>query len=317
MTLLDPRWLWLLLAVGALAALYVLVQLRRKKYAMRFSNLALLASIAPRRPGWRRHIAFGLLVLALASFTVAMAKPSKQVKVPRNRATVMLVIDVSLSMQSNDVPPSRIQAAKKAAQEFTEMLPKTINIGLESFSGQVVVKAQPTTNKQAIETQIASLTTDQSTATGDAILSALEALKAFQAQFPGSSANVPQRIVMLSDGARTVGRPVSTAIAAAKQARVPVSTIAFGTGQGEIDLEGQQQPVPVDTDTMRAIAQGTGGSYHAAASVSELRSVYKNLGTEIGYVRQPRQITTWVVGIGLIFAFLGTGWALFWTNRVL
>jgi Ca-activated chloride channel family protein len=306
-----------MIAVAALLLLYLLVQLRRKKNVVRFTNVALLSHLAPKRPGWRRHVSFGLLLLSLAAFTVAMARPATVVRVPRDRATVVMVIDVSLSMEATDVTPSRIEAAKKAAKEFAELLPKSVNLGLVSFSGRVTVQAEPTTNRQLVEQKIDNLQLAESTATGDAIIAAVDELKSFENTLGGESDEVPARIVMLSDGARTVGRPVDQGIAAAKDAKIPISTIAFGTLDGVVNLEGQRQPVPVDTATMKEIAEGTGGTYHAAASEQELRSIYANLGSQIGYVDKPREVTTWAVGIGLILAFAGAGAALWWSNRLL
>lgn len=314
----SPQWLWLLLAVAALLALYLLLQWRRKRYVVRFSNVGLLGSIAPKRPGWRRHLAFTLMLLALASFTVAMGRPSTQVKVPRDRATVMMVIDVSLSMDARDVAPTRLAAAQKAAKQFTRMLPKSINLGLVSFAGTATVDVRPTTNREAVTRSIGNLRLASSTATGDAIFAALGALQSFQASVKASDGKpAPSRIVMLSDGQKTVGRPVDEAIAAAKRARTPVSTIAFGTTAGVVTIHGQQQPVPVDVAGMKHIAEGTGGSAHTAASADELQQVYKNLGSQIGYTKQPREVTTWAVGIGLILAFAAAASSLLWTSRLL
>ncbi len=317
---LSPGWLWVLLAVAALLVLYVVLARRRGRYAARFTNVALLDSVAPKRPGWRRHVAFGLLLLALASLTVAMARPARQVKVPRDRATVMMVIDVSLSMEATDVTPTRLKAAKAAAKQFAHLLPKQINLGLVSFAGTPTVDVAPTTNRESVTRAIDDLQLAQSTATGDAIIAALGALRSFRVQLPtenGQLKPVPSKIVMLSDGARTVGRPVSDAIQAAQKARVPVSTIAFGTAEGSIELEGQQQQVPVDTETMKEIAKGTGGSYHSAASADELRAVYHDLGSQIGYTTQHREVTVWAVGVGLILALAAAGLSLLWTNRLL
>jgi Ca-activated chloride channel homolog len=317
---LAAGWLWVLLAVAALVGIYVVLALRRGRYAARFTNVALLDSVAPKRPGWRRHVAFGLLMLALVSLTVAMARPARQVKVPRDRATVMMVIDVSLSMEATDVTPTRLKAAQAAAKQFTHLLPKQINLGLVSFAGSASVDVAPTTNRDSVNRAIDDLRLAQSTATGDAIIAALGALRSFRAQLPtgdGPPKPVPSRIVMLSDGARTVGRPVADAVQAAQKARVPVSTIAFGTPDGSIELEGQQQQVPVDTETMKEIAKGTGGSYHSAASEGELRSVYQDLGSQIGYTTEHREVTVWAVAVGLVLAFVATGLSLLWTNRLL
>lgn len=314
------NWLWLLLAVAALLSIYLLVQLRRKRYVARFTNVKLLGTVAPTRPGWRRHVAFTLILLALASMTVAMAKPTKNVKVPRDKATVMMVIDVSYSMKATDVTPNRLAAAQKAAKEFVEMLPDSINLGLVSFARSAIVEVSPTTNRGQVSSAIDHLQLGPSTATGDAILTALQSLQTFQDSIPGGkkdSDKVPSRVVLLSDGARTVGRPVEDGISAAKKASVPVSTIAFGTPNATVELDDGLAPVPVDRQTMKQIADGTGGSYHAAASASELQEVYQDIGSQIGYTTARREVTTWAVGVGLILAFLGTGVSLFWAGRFL
>lgn len=316
---LAPSWLWLLLAVLALASLYVALQVRRKRYAARFTNTELLGAIAPKRPGWRRHVAFGLLVLALASLTTAMAKPTHKVKVPRDRATVMMAVDVSLSMKATDVAPSRIEAAKQAAKEFVKLLPPRINLGLVSFAGTANVLVTPTTNRDAVDTAIDNLRLAESTAIGEAVFSCLSGIQNFQVQLQGKTGQKapPARVVLMSDGTNTIGRTPDQAIAAAKQARVPVSTIAFGTDNGAVDIGGEQVSVPADKDTLRHIAKETGGSFHAAATAGQLRDVFRDLGSQIGFTKEPREVTTWLVGTGLLFAFAATGLSLFWTNRLL
>lgn len=314
-----PQWLWLLLGVAGLFVAYVLIQLRRRRYAVRFSTTALLGSVAPRRPGWRRHVAFGLILVALAAFTVAMGRPTVPVKVPRQRATVMLVIDVSLSMNSTDVAPTRLKAAQRAATEFAKILPAPINLGLESFAGTTSIDVIPTTNRSKFINAIGALHLAPSTATGDAIVAALAALRSFQRQLnasPNPTKQSPSRILLLSDGAPTAGQPVDTAIAAAVQAHIPISTIAFGTAQGTVNIEGNVESVPADPTTMRHIAQGTGGSFRAAASIGQLRQIYQNFNTTIGYTTHRREVTTWPVGIGLILAFAGLGLSLLWGTRL-
>lgn len=316
---LAPRWLWLLLAVLALSLLYVALQLRRKHYAARFTNTELLGSIVPRRPGWRRHVAFGLLVLALASLTTAMAKPTHKVKVPRDRATVMMAVDVSLSMKATDVGPSRIAAAKQAAKEFVKLLPPRINLGLVSFAGTANVLVTPTTNRDAVDSAIDNLRLAESTAIGEAIFSCLNAIQNFQTQLQGKTDQKapPARVVLMSDGTNTIGRSPDQAVVAAKHARVPVSTIAFGTDDGTVDINGEPVSVPADKDTLHQIAEDTGGSFHSAATAGQLREVFRDLGSQIGFTREPREVTTWLVGTGLLFAFAATGLSLFWTNRLL
>ena len=319
-TFLAPGWLWLVLAVAALLVLYVLLQLRRKRYAVRFANLELLGKLAPKRPGWRRHLAFGLLLLALVGLTTAMAKPTKDTRVPRDRATVMMAIDVSLSMRAEDVAPNRLQAAQAAAKEFVALLPPRINLGLVTFSGTANVAVAPTTDRGSVLRALDNLELAERTAIGEAVFSCLDALKTFQAQLAGSDSadgSAPARIVLMSDGTNTWGRSPEQAVGAAKQAEVPVSTIAFGTDEGYIELEGDRVSVPVNHDQLKGIADGTGGSYYAAASAEELSGVYRDLGSQIGYTTERREITTWFVGMGLLFAFAAAGLSLAWTNRLL
>ena len=319
-TFLSPGWLWLLLGVAALLIVYLVLQLRRRAYAVRFANLDLLGKLAPKRPGWRRHLAFAALLLALASLTVAMAKPTRDTKVPRDRATVMMAIDVSLSMRAEDVSPNRLEAAQAAAKEFVSLLPPRINLGLVTFSGTATVAVSPTTDRASVLRAIDNLELAERTAIGEAIFSCLDAVKTFQAQLQGtdpSEGNAPARIVLMSDGSNTWGRSPEQAVGAAKQAAVPVSTIAFGTDTGYIDLEGQRVVVPVDHEKLKEIADGTGGSYYAAASAEQLSSVYRDLGSQIGYTTERREITTWFVGIGLLFAFGAAGLSLLWSNRLL
>ncbi len=319
-TFLSPGWLWLLLAVAALLALYVLVQLRRRAYAVRFANLDLLGKLAPRRPGWRRHLAFGALLVALASLTVGMAKPTRDTQVPRDRATVMMAIDVSLSMRAQDVEPNRLEAAQAAAKEFVSLLPPRINLGLVTFSGTATVAVAPTTDRASVLRAIDALKLAERTAIGEAVFSSLDAIKTFQAQLQGqdpAEGSAPARIVLMSDGSNTWGRSPEQAIGAAKQSEIPVSTIGFGTDSGYIELEGQRVIVPVDREKLKEIADGTGGSFYAAASAEELSNVYRDLGSQIGYTTERREITTWFVGMGLLFAFAAAGVSLLWSNRLL
>ena len=207
-TFLSPGWLWLLLAVAALLGVYLVLQLRRRAFAVRFANLDLLGKLAPKRPGWRRHLAFAALLLALASLTTAMAKPTKETKVPRDRATVMMAIDVSLSMRAEDVSPNRLAAAQAAAKEFVGLLPPRINLGLVTFSGTATVAVSPTTDRASVLRAIDNLELAERTAIGEAVFSCLDAIKAFQAQLQGtdpSEGNAPARIVLMSDGEQHLG----------------------------------------------------------------------------------------------------------------
>jgi Ca-activated chloride channel family protein len=318
MTFQSPVWLLGLLVVVALIALYVLLQLRRKAYAARFTNVALLSSLVPRRPGWRRHLAFGLVALALAALVVSLAVPSAEVRVPRERATVIMAVDVSLSMKATDIDPTRFQAMQTAAKQFVDVLPARINLGLVSFAGTATTLVPPTTDRAQVRTAIDHLQLAEATAIGEAVFTSLSAIENYQDSLDTPSRDLPPaRIVLLSDGYNTVGRDDTQAIDAATSAKVPVSTIAFGTDYGTLDLNGETVPVPVDRATLKKIADETGGSYSQAASAGELEKVYADLGSQIGYTTEPHDISPWFVRAGVFLAFLGAVLSLLWTQRLL
>jgi Ca-activated chloride channel family protein len=313
----SPVWLLTLVVVAALAVCYVILQLRRKKYVARFSNTALLASVAPRRPGWRRHLTFALLLAALAVLSIGVAQPQWTVKVPRDRATVMLAIDVSESMQATDVLPSRIEAAKAAAKVFADILPGRINLGLVSFGGTANVVLPPTIDRDAMKNSIDTLQLENSTAIGDAVFTSLDALTAFAKSTTAKGDQPPpRRIVLLSDGANNHGRSVSDAITEAKTQQVPVSTIAFGTDNGTVTIDGQTVPVPADKATLSELASQTGGSFHTAASEQELASVYKDIGSQIGYTNAKRDISWRFLAVGLLLALAAAGSSMLWAGRL-
>lgn len=313
-----PVWLLLLVVIAAVSGVYAVLQLRRKKYVARFSNVELLASVAPRRPGWRRHLTFALLMIGLTVLTIGAAQPTAAVKVPRDRATVMIAIDVSLSMKATDVLPSRMDAARSGAKSFVDMLPPRINVGLVKFGGNASVVVPPTIDRDAVKRGIDGLAPQDSTAIGEAIFTCLDAIKTFGAQTTAKDDKAPPaRIVLLSDGASNKGRSPESAAAAAKQASVPVSTIAFGTDQGTVDLPGYgPQPVPADKATLHAIADATGGTFHTAASAEELKSVYSNIGSQIGYTTAHKIVAWRFLMIGLLFTVAAAAASLLWSGRL-
>ena len=318
MTFQSPLWLLALLAVLALVGLYVALQLRRARYAARFTNVALLGTLVPKRPGWRRHVSFGLLALALATLVVSLAVPSTEVRVPRERATVIMTVDVSLSMQATDIEPNRFEAMQTAAKEFVDVLPERINLGLVAFAGTATTLVTPTTDRNQVTSAIDNLDLAESTAIGEAIFTSLTAVENFQASLESSEEELPPaRVVLLSDGYNTVGRDATQAIDAALAAGVPVSTIAFGTDYGTLDLEGEVVPVPVDRATLEEIADVTGGSYSEAVTAAELEEVYADLGSQIGYTTEPKDVSAWFVRGGVVLALLGAVLSLIWTNRLL
>jgi Ca-activated chloride channel family protein len=317
MTFQAPAWLLLLIVVAALVGFYVLLQLRRKAYAARFTNVALLGSLVPKRPGWRRHLAFGLVALALGTLVVSLAVPSTTVRVPRERATVVIALDVSLSMQATDIDPSRFQAMQAAAKKFVDLLPPRINLGLVSFSGTASALVTPTTDHAQVRTAIDNLQLAESTAIGEAVFTSLTAITNFQSSLGSTKDVPPARVVLLSDGFNTVGRSDTQAIEAANAAHVPVSTIAFGTLNGTVTGDnGEVIPVPADDSALSTIAQRTGGSFHTAASVQQLESVYRDIGSQIGYTTERRDVSWRFLTAGLIATLLAAGASMLWAGRL-
>lgn len=318
----QPWWLLGLLVVAALVVAYVVLLRRRRRDVVRFTNLALLDSVAPKRPGWYRHVPAAALMVALAVLTVALAGPQAEAKVPRNRATVLLVIDVSLSMRATDVQPSRLAAAQAAAKAFADQLTPGVNLGLVSFAGTAAVLVSPTVDREPVKRAIDGLKLAESTATGEAIFAAMQSVETFSQALAGGSTEgpPPARIVLMSDGGQTVPsgpdaenlpRGGYTAARAAAQAKIPVSTISFGTDYGSIELDPDKPPVSVavDDDSLRTIAQLAGGQFFKAASEQELRQVYSELGEQIGYeVRQVDTSRPWLAGGALLLVVgLGSG----------
>lgn len=283
-------WFFLfLLVVVALAALYVVMQLARQRRMLRFANLELLESVAPKRPSTWRHVPAALLVVSLVLFTVAMAGPTQDVRIPRNRAVVMLVIDVSQSMRATDVAPNRMAAAQEAAKQFADELTPGINLGLIAYAGTATVLVSPTTNRNSTKTALDKLQFADRTATGEGIFTALQAIATVGAVIGGGDSPPPARIVLFSDGKETMPtnpdnpKGAFTAARTAKDQGVPISTISFGTPYGFVEINDQRQPVPVDDETLKKVAQLSGGNAYNAASLAELKSVYATLQQQIGY----------------------------------
>lgn len=319
MTFLSAGRLWLLVGVAALAVLYVVLQVRRSKYAVRFTNLPLLDKVAPTRPGWRRHLPAGLFVVMLALLVVGFAQPAAAVQVPRERATVVIAVDVSPSMGAEDVSPDRLTAAKSAAHDFVDLLPPEFNVGLVAFAGNAQVMVPPATNRDALRAGIDRLEVGTTiarpgTAIGDAITASLQAVNTVDPQ--ATEEPPPARAVVLSDGANTAGIEPSAAADQAAAAQLPVDTISVGTPNGAIDQDGTRQPVPVNGDTLREVADRTGGSHHEAATAGELREVYADIGSSVGYRTEQQDVSYRFIGLGLLAGLATAGTSLLWFSRL-
>jgi Ca-activated chloride channel family protein len=312
-----PGWLGLLGLVAAVLVGYVWVPRRPRRYTLRFANLELLERIAPRRPGWPRHIPAGLLILALVLLTLGLAGPTAMTQVPRNRATVMLVIDVSLSMNSTDVSPTRLAAAQDAAISFVRHLPPGLNLGVESFAGTPTVLVSPSTDRDQAVRAIQTLRLAESTATGEALAAALSSIDAVNQLIPGQGQGPPPaRIVLMSDGKQNTGRDEFAMAAQAGAAHIPISTISFGTPYGTVTIQGEQLPVPVDDDSLAKVAQLSGGDFYPAQSNQQIHQVYDTLSQQIGYQTVHRDVSKpWII-LGTLTCLATAGAALVLSQRL-
>jgi Ca-activated chloride channel family protein len=307
MEFISPGRLWFLILIPLVLAAYIYLQLKRSQYALRFTNIALLDRVAPRRPQWRRHLAVGLALLGAMTCIVAFAQPKDQVKVPRERATIVVAIDVSLSMMATDIEPNRLEAAKDSAKEFINQLPAKFNVALVNFAGTASIIVPPTTDRATVLRSVDGLQLAESTATGEGIFTSLQALT----QVPPDPAHpndpAPARIVLLSDGKRTVGRTAQEGAQAAKDKHTPIYTICFGTDSGFIEMDGIRQRVPPDRAELRSIAEITGGEAYTAESAGELKDVYKDIGSSVGYDKVDKEVTSRFAGIAMLFTLAAAG----------
>jgi Ca-activated chloride channel family protein len=355
MTFANPELLLGLLLVPLALGAYLLVQRRRSRYVVRFTNVDLLANLVPHRPRWRRHVPAALYLVAIAALAVALARPSMTLPVARQEATVMLTMDTSRSMLATDVSPSRLDAAKAAATTFVDQLPSGFRVGLVAFSTEARLVLQPTADRAAFTQALDSLRADGGTALGDAIALSLQATAdarpavatngaagnggaadatspapsapadggPVSSAEPGATDGTPPltATVLLSDGANSTGalEPLQAADEAAA-AGMPVYTIALGTPDGVVQVTDQfGQPhelsVPPDTETLSAVADATGGRFYQAPSADDLAQIYAALGTKVGYTQQTQEVTQWFAAAGLLLVLSGAGLAAVWFNR--
>jgi Ca-activated chloride channel homolog len=315
-----PLVLLALVAVPLLALWYLLSERRRRAGAALFAAPALQPSVAPRRPGWRRHAPFLVVALALAALIVAAARPERTVAVPVERASIMLATDVSGSMTATDVKPNRLTAAKRAAFQFLSTVPKQVNVGVMAFNQVPQVLQSPTQDRAAVSAAIQRMSVHGGTATGEAINTATTILNRTA---PGQK-RPPAAIVLLSDGASTSGRdPVSAAQAAGK-AKIPIYTVALGTPQGTIQVKRPQrlgggvttQRVPPDPRSLAEIARASGGEAFTAETAGGLKAVYHRLGSQLGKKKEKRQVTSAVAGGGLLLLVGGAALSLGFFGRI-
>jgi Ca-activated chloride channel family protein len=301
-----------LLAVPLVAALYLHAQRRPVRYAARFTNLDVLAGVVGPASAWRRHVPAAAALLALTALVVALARPMTTVAVPRERATVMLVTDVSASMAASDVTPSRLAAAREAAQSFVAKVPDALRVGLVSFNEAPQVLATPTRERDGIKTAIDSLRTGPGTGTGDGLA---QALKAIRDDGAGGRGRPPAAIVLLSDGKTTTGSDPVGVARQAKRLGIPITTVALGTDAGYVQIGGGLVPVPPDRATMRLVARVSGGRAFDVADRDELSSVYERLGSRLGNETEEREVTAAFAAGALLLLLAGVLTSLRWSGR--
>lgn len=293
-----PGRLWALALIPIIGVLYIMLSGKHTQASV--SNR--LKLVIPKDAAWKRHGAVLLALLSLASLIVAWAMPKDYANQPRDRASVVVVIDVSWSMEATDVEPNRLDAAKTSAKAFVLSLPERFNVALVSFAGTANVAVPPTTDRGALNRAIDALVMAPSTATGEGIYASLEALKMVPPDPDDPESVPPAAIVLLADGATNMGRNSADAAATSKEQGVPIYTIAYGTQDGWVESNGQRQRVAVDHYELSEIAKRSGGKKFSAESASELREIYEAISSDIGYERVPMEVTDRYAGLAIIFA---------------
>lgn len=330
---LAPARLWLLVLPVAVAVWYVVQQVRRRGYVLRFSDVSLFDDVAPDRPGWRRHLPAAVACTALATMVLAFARPALAELKAVHDGVVVLAVDTSLSMEATDVSPSRIEAARDAAEAFLDEMPDGVRVGLVTFDSSARVRVAPVADVEAVRAALAGIDLNEGTAIGDAIDTSVAAVigasPAATAALRDGDARAGSEdrndagpepgvaIVLLSDGETTVGRPDSVGASTAADAGIPVHTVAFGTDSGTITLPtGDVVPVPVNREALAEVARTTGAETFSAETASELTSVYEDLGKRLTRTDEPREITDRFAGVAFALGLVGAAGSLRWFGRL-
>jgi Ca-activated chloride channel family protein len=314
-----PALLAALVLVPLVGIGYWLLQRRPSRYAVRYSNLEVLAAVARRRRTWKRHVPAALLLLSLGALGIAFARPTVTVDAPDERASVVLVVDVSGSMRAQDVQPTRLAAAKQAMVSFLKNAPDSLRVGIVAFSNEPQVVVSPTLDRQQLTDGIDLLEPAFGTALGDALARSVELARTTTAT-AGQASTAPVKdaegkalasILLLSDGFQTRGLlSPGQGAARARAAGIPVFTIALGTEGGTIVDREQVIPVPPDRETLAAIAEYTGGQSFDAETAGALKDVYQGLGSRVGRREKPREVTSAFVAAGALLLVGAVGAAM-------
>jgi len=302
---------------------YLAMQRRRLREAAAFGNPALLPGLMTARPGWRRHLPVGMLLLAAAAMILALARPQRSVAAPQRAATVVLVNDVSGSMRADDVSPNRLTAAVNSANVLVDKTPENFRLGLVTFADYAEQVVAPTTDRGAVEGALEGMVADGGTAMGDGLARGLQTAQTpVPTQDGKGTRRLPAIIVLLSDGKNTLGVNDPLEVAEqARQARIPIFAIALGTERGEVvqrDLFGYTQhiPVPPDKETLRRIASITGGRFFEAVSSEDAEQIYSRIGTRLTSRPEQREVTVAFAGGAFVLLVAGGALSLVWFGRL-
>lgn len=297
----HPGRLWWLALVVVIGLAYLWLNSRTHSSPAPKSRINL---VLPKDSAVKRHLSIIAALLAMSALMVAWAQPQAVRQVPRDRATVVLAVDVSYSMRAEDISPNRIEAAKQAASEFIDILPNSMLLSVVLFGGEVTLKTVPSTDHASIKAALVNVQLVAQTALGSGIEAALEMIKQTPPDPKDEGRLPPAAIVLLSDGYTNAGPPSAKAAQQAHDMGVPIYTIAFGTPDGYVIDAGKRQPVPVNHAELMTIAKNSGGEKYAASSASELHAIYQSLAQSLGYAEQTAEVTDRYAGIALLCAFL-------------
>jgi Ca-activated chloride channel family protein len=322
MTFAAPVLLAGLVLVPIAAVAYVRAQRRRRRYAMRYTNVDLLAEVVARdRTRHLRHVPALVMLLAIAALAIALARPQHRVIAEVREATVVMVTDISGSMEAQDVEPTRLAAARDAARSFAQQLPDDLRLGLVTFGSVAEQQVQPTTDHAQVIAAINRLRATGATAMGDGLALGLRSARA-PAGGAGRGSRLPSVLVLLSDGKNTRGTadPVDVA-RATERARVRIFTLGLGTPGGVLiqrsaDGRVRREPVPPDYTTLRTVAQLSGGRFFAAPDAGQLKRAYDGLGRGLTHRRETREITATFAGAALALILTGAILSLLRTGRL-
>jgi Ca-activated chloride channel family protein len=319
-----PTGLLALLLVPLVLAGFLWIERRRSRYAVKYTNIEVLAGVPAAGSRWRTYLPVGLILLALTSALAAISRPEARVSSSSEQASIALVLDESGSMAAKDVQPTRLGAAEGAIQRFLKHLPKQYRVGLVIFGSEPYVAAPLTLDRPAVLQALAfGNPPGQGTAIGDALARAVDLLSPAAAADAAPAPAVAPRdrplsaILMLSDGAQTSGLlPALQGAARAKAHRIPVYTIALGTPNGVLNVRGFARPVPPDPAILRQIALATGGQFYASQTQSRLNAVYENLASRLGKTTHWRELTYVLVALAAIFSLAAAALSLRWSERL-